>query len=492
MMKNLPIALVVLMTAALHAQTVNLHGIVSNKAGKPVAKAAVSVTALGISDTTGSDGVYVIAKAPNVGISQAFASGRVTVQSGVLELALGRPEPVRIDILDLKGNLLQSEAPGMVPSGTYRLRMGESASRCGVVLIRARIGEAQVRLRAIPGVGAVGAQEGAAPSQAGVGLARSGAFSDTLKVMASGYATAKVAITSYDQTLNVTLDTALAAAVPSAGCGKALGSLKTGAYKITSKGTARDYMLDIPASYDPKKPYRLIFCWHWMGGSMTDVSTGQTVAKDRWSYFGLKRLADSAGQSAIFIAPQGIGTPPWSTYDNRDHVLFDDLLAYAKTNLCIDTTRVFATGFSFGAMQTYSLSTNHQGQLRAVATLAAANYNIYLPTNTHRPIAYLGMTGMSDGTCPFINNASQQKGGFYAAAGHATDNGCTVPASIPTTTVGSKSHVVYDFQNCKQGYPVKMITFDGGHIAAPADGGTGDNGTTTWAPRETWKFFTQF
>lgn len=53
-------------------------------------------------------------------------------------------------------------------------------------------------------------------------------------------------------------------------------------------------------------------------------------------------------------------------------------------------------------------------------------------------------------------------------------------ARIPTTSVGSKSHVVYDFRNCKQGSPVKRITFDGGHIMASAGGGSSDNGRTTW------------
>jgi hypothetical protein len=72
------------------------------------------------------------------------------------------------------------------------------------------------------------------------------------------------------------------------------------------------------------------------------------------------------------------------------------------------------------------------------------------------------------------------------------DNGCTIPATIPTTMVGSRSHLCYDFQGCRAGYPVKVCTFDGGHIAAHADGGTGDNGLTSWIPTESWKFFTQF
>ena len=276
----------------------------------------------------------------------------------------------------------------------------------------------------------------------------------------------------------------------SVGCGKSLGSIQTGFYKISSNGKDREYAIDIPANYDPNKPYRLIYCSHWIWSSAKDVVNGQVGngGAANWAFFGLKRVLDSAGVQAIFIAPSADG----GMWGEADHALFDNLLSYAKTNLCVDTDRVFATGFSFGAMQTFSLSTNHQKDLRAVATLAAANYNIWLPTNTHEKIAYLGITGMSDGTCPFIQDKNRRTGGFYAAQDHAKDNGCEVPESIPTTNVGSKSHLVYDYKNCDPDYPVRYITFDGGHIAAPTDGQTSDDGRRTWAPHETWKFFSQF
>jgi poly(3-hydroxybutyrate) depolymerase len=141
-------------------------------------------------------------------------------------------------------------------------------------------------------------------------------------------------------------------------------------------------------------------------------------------------------------------------------------------------------------MITYSLSTNHQKQLRAVVGIAPANYNIYLPTNTHEPIAYMSTTGMSDTTCPW--DGGNNRGARYAATGHAMDNGCMIPATIPTSSVGSRSHTCYDFLGCRAGYPVKVCTFDGGHIAAHADGGTGDNGLTSWIPTVSWQFFSQF
>ncbi len=176
----------------------------------------------------------------------------------------------------------------------------------------------------------------------------------------------------------------------------------------------------------------------------------------------------------------------------KDHAFFDDMVKLFKGQLCIDTTRIFSAGFSYGAMFSFSLSLNHQKVLRAVACYAPANWNIYLPKNTNEPIAFMSTTGMSDQSCPFVRSDANREGGKYCAIIHAEDNGCTIPATIPTAKSGSKSHLEYEFQGCKEGYPVKLFTFDGGHQAGPMDGVSGDNSSKSWIPGETWKFFIQF
>ncbi|HVY29575.1 MAG TPA: hypothetical protein VHB79_23610 [Polyangiaceae bacterium] len=260
--------------------------------------------------------------------------------------------------------------------------------------------------------------------------------------------------------------------VLSGGCGKA-STVTSGKKTIMSTGQARTYIIDVPSNYDMNKPYRLFYTSHWIG------STSEAVQQQNF-YF-LKPLANAANEPAIFVAPQSDG----STWQQKDHALFDDILAYVKENLCIDTTRVFATGFSFGGMITYSLSVNHQKDIRAAVGIAPANYNIYLPQKTHQPIAWMQTTGMSDGTCPWVNNGSTTQGSKYIAIEHGTDNGCTVPDPIPTWTQGN--HVCVDFSGCKASYPTKVCTFNGGHTNIANDAG-GDN----WIPQESWKFFTQF
>jgi poly(3-hydroxybutyrate) depolymerase len=197
----------------------------------------------------------------------------------------------------------------------------------------------------------------------------------------------KVAVTSYDQQLDITLETVNEdfhyngnSAGPSTGCGKDLGSLKSGSYNISSAGLSRDYIIDIPANYDKIHPYRLIFGMHCHGRTM------QGVANDK--YYQLKRFADSTKTYCIFVAPNGTGsatTPLWNQ-EAKDHTFFDDMVKLFKEKLCVDTTRIISVGFSYGAMFSFSLSTNHQKVLRAVACYMHQPIGISgsQPTHTNR------------------------------------------------------------------------------------------------------------
>lgn len=258
-------------------------------------------------------------------------------------------------------------------------------------------------------------------------------------------------------------------AVPSAGCTKTTSVLKNGTFKLTSAGLDREYIVSLPTGYDQKKPYRVVFGMHWLGGSMNAVNN------DGW--FRLKKL--DTQNSTIWVAPQGYtDASPWRGGDNKDHVFFEELVKLVEAELCVDTSRIFSVGFSFGAMYSNSLAQTHQDILRGVVVYATADYNIYFPTNTGKPLAYMGVHGSADGTCP-ITSGRKSKDRFVK------NNGCTEPASVPEAT--GNTHVSFDYQ-CKSNYPVKWTTHVGGHTDQPKDPGQGDS----WVMAESWKFITQF
>jgi poly(3-hydroxybutyrate) depolymerase len=260
------------------------------------------------------------------------------------------------------------------------------------------------------------------------------------------------------------------APVPSAGCGMAPG-LQSGTHRMTSATLNREFILSLPNNYNPNTRHRLVFGMHWMNGSADAVAN--------WSkWFGLKAL--DTQQNTIFVAPQGYTNgSPWRGGDNRDHIFFDDLNARLASSLCIDKSRIFSVGFSFGAMYTNALAQTHQDVLRGIVLYATADYNIYFPANTGKPLAFMAVHGINDPTTP-ISSGRRSRDRFVA------NNGCVVPGTVPEARSGS-SQVTYNY-DCPSNYPVRWTTFDGAHTYPPNNTPIG----SSWVHPLSWQFITQF
>ncbi|MDI5939246.1 cellulose-binding protein, partial [Micromonospora sp. DH15] len=264
------------------------------------------------------------------------------------------------------------------------------------------------------------------------------------------------------------------AAAATAGCGKA-PTLASGTHTIQSNGKNRTFILRVPDGYDTNRPYRLVFGFHWWGGTAVDVATGQTVQRDVWAYYGLLRLAEN---STIFVAPQGIDNG-WANAGGEDLTFVDDMLRRIEGGLCVDTTQRFSVGFSYGGSMSYALACARPDVFRAVAVQSAPGTLSGCSGGT-QPFAYLGVHGIGDNIA----------GGRSLRDRFVRNNGCTA-ASPPEPRAGSLTHTVFSYSGCRSGYPVVWAAFDGGHIAAPQDGAGGDSGSRTWVPGEVWRFFTQ-
>ncbi|KAK7051414.1 hypothetical protein VNI00_004914 [Paramarasmius palmivorus] len=268
------------------------------------------------------------------------------------------------------------------------------------------------------------------------------------------------------------------APLASSGCGK--DPITSGTYSLNIDGENRQYILQLPDNYDPNTPYKLIFGLHWYGGTMTDVATGQTVERDTWAFYGLQRLAEN---TAIFVAPQGIDNT-WSATNDDDFQFIDGIIQTLEDGLCVDQNLRFATGFSNGAAFSYYLACSRPDVFRAVAVLSGGSLSGNTCGGSAMPVAYLGIHGVRD---PALNIALGRtlRDTFVRA------NGCTLQ-DAPEPVEASLTHVKTEYEGCQSGYPVTWIAFDEGHIAAPHDGGTGDSGSQTFSPGETWNFFSQF
>jgi poly(3-hydroxybutyrate) depolymerase len=272
--------------------------------------------------------------------------------------------------------------------------------------------------------------------------------------------------------------TGAATLAASAGCGTA-PTLTSGTRTIQSGGRSRSYILRIPDGYDSNRQYRLIFGFHWNGGTAGDVDSGGTSGYP-WSYYGLRALS---GNSAIFVAPQGLNNG-WANSGGADLVFVDDMIRQIEAGLCVDTTQRFAGGFSYGGGMSYALACARPTVFRAVAVYAGGQLSGC--SGGTEPVAYIGLHGLRD---PVLNISQ----GRSLRDRFVRNNGCT-PQNPPEPAQGSLTHTVTAYAGCRAGYPVVWAAFDAGHTPGPVDGFPGDfePGERSWTRAVVWNFFAQF
>lgn len=241
----------------------------------------------------------------------------------------------------------------------------------------------------------------------------------------------------------------------SAGCGSATAP-KSGRFSVDAGGTTREYILAVPDGYDPNHPYRLIFAWHPRGGSAEQVATGFGGG-----YYGLQSRANG---SAIFVSPEGIDQG-WENPGGRDITFLRAMLDRFRAELCIDESRIFSTGFSYGGMMSYAIGCAMGDDFRAIASMSGAIYSGC--EDGDHPVAMWGAHGKSDNVVPLENGQSARD--IFLERNHCDQQ---------TTPVEPSPCVSYG--GCDAGYPVVWCEFDGGHAPQNNSG------------ESIWSFFSQF
>jgi polyhydroxybutyrate depolymerase len=161
-------------------------------------------------------------------------------------------------------------------------------------------------------------------------------------------------------------------------------------------------------------------------------------------FFGLESEAKG---STIFVAPQNAS-------GSTDLAFVDAMLAQFKSQLCIDENRVFAAGFSMGAMMTITIGCNRSDVFRGIAPMSGQIQGS-CPSGNH--IAYWASHGTNDPTIPIAQGQASRD--EFAKRNH-----CGTQTSSPD----ENNCVTY--QGCDAGYPVVWCTFDGVHEPAPFAG----------------------
>ncbi len=140
---------------------------------------------------------------------------------------------------------------------------------------------------------------------------------------------------------------------------------------INVGGRWRTYMTHLPAGYNAAKRYPLVFAFH--GGSPLGYQSIQFQSR-------LSQTSDREG--FVLVYPEGARIAGARTYNagaccapattlNIDDVGFvDALLTTLLRARSIDSTRVYATGFSNGALLCYRLANELSSRIAAIAPVA--------------------------------------------------------------------------------------------------------------------------
>jgi poly(3-hydroxybutyrate) depolymerase len=255
------------------------------------------------------------------------------------------------------------------------------------------------------------------------------------------------------------------------GCGKTR-TLQNGTITITFNGAARKYILRVPDGYDSNHPYRLVLAYAWSGASASQVVSA--------NYFTFATL-DS--KNTIFAAPDAAdGSGSWS---NSDVAFTDAIVAQLEGDLCIDKTRLFATGFSFGGGMAMALACTRADVFRAVAFFSGADLTNSCPTTLTKPIAYYASQASEDaGGMPITSPITGER----KQAQFAEVNGCMAEPTSTNFPAAGQPHTCTNYKGCSAGHPTEYCVFNGPHGWEPKDPGQ----TTSWDAPEAWKFITQF
>jgi polyhydroxybutyrate depolymerase len=248
---------------------------------------------------------------------------------------------------------------------------------------------------------------------------------------------------------------------PSAGCGMAAPT--AGDTTIDVSGTSREYILTLPANYDPTRRYKLIFAWHGQGGTAAQIAAG---------YYGLQ---SQAADGTIFVAGQGLVTTNsvgtgagWANTNGEDVAFVKAMYAHFQSTLCFDESRVFSVGMSYGGIMSDTLGCAMGDVFRAIAPMSGEGpgYGNLAPACAGEVAVWMS-NGNNDTVVPTAQEEASRD--FWVKKNHCQT---TSKAVTPSPCLA--------YDGCDTGYPVTWCEFAGGHTIP------------SFAAKAIWTFFSQF
>jgi len=183
-----------------------------------------------------------------------------------------------------------------------------------------------------------------------------------------------------------------------AGCGRA--QIEVGRpleRTIVIEGVTRRYLVDVPETLTAGVAVPVLFDFHGWGHSADGV----------WRVSRFKEF--SASESFITVYPDGLpvslrpgqSRPGWQIdkiEGNRDIAFFRAMLAELQTSHCVDTKRIYSTGFSNGAYFSHVLACALPEQIAAIAPVGGGHITVPCAPTPAMPVLF--HHGVADAIVP--------------------------------------------------------------------------------------------
>jgi len=229
---------------------------------------------------------------------------------------------------------------------------------------------------------------------------------------------------------------------------------------LTVNSLERTYLLHIPPGLAADRPLPLVFVFHGYSedGSMMKLATGFDEVADKNKF--------------IVVYPNGIdlswnasGCCGSALANNIDESAFvHQIIADLETIAKIDPKRIYASGFSNGALLSYRLACEMSETFAAVGPVAGVL--LFNPCQPAQPVSVIDFHGLTDNVVPYAGGGTVPSTGKpfppveESLVTWANLDGCS---TTPTTNQsGPLTHTTYS--SCKNGSAVELYTVQGnGH-----------------------------
>ena len=181
-----------------------------------------------------------------------------------------------------------------------------------------------------------------------------------------------------------------------------LGAQQTINGTLEHDNIEREYILYVPASYDPATPVPLVLSFHGYTSS----------AEVNFQYTNFTNIADTAG--FILVHPMGTllagsshwNVGGWTLESNTDDVGFTEaLLDELSATYNINQDRIYSTGMSNGGFMSFLLACQLSDRIAAIASVTGSmTPQTFDACNPQHPTPVLQIHGTTDAVVPYIGN----------------------------------------------------------------------------------------